>query len=223
MNNVFDCTNIIELSNMKNFCFIIMGLLILTIPVTYAQAQNAQQQYENTLQLTISNTTGSSGFFGTCGGAINPSGRTLCSTPQLIKKGENMILVPPYPKSYPVFSSDGTNYFIGDSISDGEIIYASGEYVGDGGNLSIVDTNVEVGTTYYYQMVVQFAGDYYSNAPVFLEGFATPSNPPSSSSANNNSEDGTHPGTSGQTGTVSFVDKANDDFSLAAGDRKSVV
>ncbi len=96
---------------MKNFYFIIMGLLILTIPVTYAQAQNAQQQYENTLQLTIDNSTGSPGFFGTCSGEISPSTQTLCSTPQEIPKGASMILVPPYQKSYPVFSTDGTNYY----------------------------------------------------------------------------------------------------------------
>ena len=96
---------------MKNLCFLIMGLLTLTIPITYAQAQDAQQQYKNTLQLTILNTTGSPGFFGTCSGKTQPGGRTLCNTPQQIQKGENMILVPPYPSSYPVFSTDGTNYF----------------------------------------------------------------------------------------------------------------
>lgn len=91
---------------MKNFCFIIIGLVIFLTSSTFAQ-----DEFKNTLALNILNTTGTIGFIGTCSGKIKPDGRTLCSTPQKIEKGNNTIRVPPYPKSYPVFSSDGNNYF----------------------------------------------------------------------------------------------------------------
>lgn len=96
---------------MKNFYIFIIGLFLLTMSATSLLAQDAETQFENTLQLNISNTTGYPGFFGTCSGEIHPGDKTLCNTPQLIQKGDNMILVPPYQKSYPVFSTDGTNYF----------------------------------------------------------------------------------------------------------------
>lgn len=96
---------------MKNFYVFIIGLFLLTMSATSLLAQAPETQFENTLQLNISNTTGYPGFFGTCSGEIHPGGKTLCNTPQPIDKGQNMILVPPYPKSYPVFSTDGNNYF----------------------------------------------------------------------------------------------------------------
>ncbi len=91
---------------MKNFCFIIIGLMILLTSSIFAQ-----NEFKNTLTLNILNTTGKAGYIGTCSAEITPDGRTLCSTPQLIKKGQNTILVPPYLKSYPVFSTDGNNYY----------------------------------------------------------------------------------------------------------------
>lgn len=86
-------------------------IVILGLSVSWISAGFSQTEYQNSLPLSILNTTGQPGFFGTCSGKISPNGSTICSTPQYIEKGAQTILVPSYPDSYPVFSTDGNNLF----------------------------------------------------------------------------------------------------------------
>lgn len=67
--------------------------------------------YPYSLPINIINTTGMPGFFGTCTNEIGNGSEAICSIPEAIGKGEQTILIPPYPNSYPVFSTDGINYY----------------------------------------------------------------------------------------------------------------
>lgn len=86
-------------------------MMAISISAFSVQAANEQAlaDYPYILPITILNTTGQPVFFGTCVAPVNSDKPVFCSIPQYVQKGSQTILIPPYPNSYPVFSTDGNN------------------------------------------------------------------------------------------------------------------
>ncbi len=82
------------------FFIFIIGLTIIC-GTNYAQTNRLRYN----IQLAVTNNTGMKGYFGVCDKPINSDQKALCNIPQEITKGETIIFIPYFEKTYPVFTT----------------------------------------------------------------------------------------------------------------------
>ncbi|OGT07371.1 MAG: hypothetical protein A2103_02355 [Gammaproteobacteria bacterium GWF2_41_13] len=79
-------------------------MLLFCLPVIANEVDLAHKLYANNLKLQVINTTRERGHFDVCSGPIQEGRRTICSSIQLLRKGNNRIFIPEYSLIYPVFT-----------------------------------------------------------------------------------------------------------------------